>query len=86
MIEELPAAPDGERSRRLDVLAEVVATVKRMLETIGDDGREDVDAVVRLRDRHPDLFSPPAAPEPEPAPVHLAEARLTGRLTDPVSA
>ena len=58
MIEELPAAPDGERPRRLEVLAEVVATVKRMLETIGDDGREDVDAVVRLRARHPGLFSP----------------------------
>ena len=81
MIEELPAAPDRERSRRLEVLAEVVATVKRMLETIGDDGREDVEAVVRLRARHPDLFSPPAAPEPEPAsrPPRRAKAHREAR-------
>ena len=37
MIEELPAAPDGERPRGIEVLADVVATVKRMLETIGDE-------------------------------------------------
>ena len=73
MIEDLLAAPDGERPRRIEVLAEVVATVKRMLETIGDDGREDVDAVVRLRARHPELFSPPAPPEPSREPVRHAE-------------
>lgn len=85
MIEELPAAPDGERPRRIEVLAEVAATVKRMIETIGDNGREDVDAVVRLRARHPELFSPPAAPEPEPAPVRLAEPGRAARL-DPLPA
>ncbi|HEX9125688.1 MAG TPA: Hpt domain-containing protein, partial [Methylomirabilota bacterium] len=64
LIEELPAAPPDERPRRVEVLGEVVVTLKRMLEMIGDDGREDVDAVVRLRARHPELFSPPAPPEP----------------------
>jgi len=85
MIEELPAAADGERPRRVELLTEVVATVKRMLETIGDDGREDVDAVVRLRTHHPELFSPPAAPEPAGDPVHTAEPRPGGRL-DPLPA
>ena len=64
LIEELPAAPPDERPRRVELLGEVVVTLKRMLEMIGDDGREDVDAVVRLRARHPELFSPPAPPEP----------------------
>jgi hypothetical protein len=73
MIEKLPASPDGERSRRVEVLADVVATVKRMLELIGDDGREDVEAVVRLRARHPELFAPPAPPGPSREPVRLAE-------------
>jgi chemosensory pili system protein ChpA (sensor histidine kinase/response regulator) len=68
-IEELPAAPEGERPRRIEVLADVVATVKRMLETIGDDGREDVDAVARLRARHPELFSPPAPADPSRGPA-----------------
>jgi chemosensory pili system protein ChpA (sensor histidine kinase/response regulator) len=63
LIDELPAAPAGERPRRVEVLGEVVATLKRMLEMIGDDGREDVDAVVRLRARHPEIFSTPAPPE-----------------------
>jgi chemosensory pili system protein ChpA (sensor histidine kinase/response regulator) len=72
MIEGLPAASDGERPLRIQVLTDVVDTVKRMLETIGDDGREDVDAVVRLRARHPELFSPPADPEPAPEPVRVA--------------
>src|SRR6266446_6013577 len=63
LIDELPAASAGERPRRLEVLGEVVATLKRMLEMIGDDGREDVDAVVRLRARHPEIFSTPARPE-----------------------
>lgn len=85
IIEELPAAPDGERPRRVEVLAEVVATVKRMLETIGDDGREDVDAVVRLRARHSELFAPPAAPEPVPERVRLAEPGPAARL-DPLPA
>lgn len=85
VIEGLPAAPDGERPRPVEVLAEVVATIKRMLETIGDDGREDVDAVVRLRARHPDLFSPPVAPEPAPPPVRLAEPGPAARL-DPLPA
>jgi chemosensory pili system protein ChpA (sensor histidine kinase/response regulator) len=66
MIEGLPAASDGERPLRIQVLTDVVNTVKRMLETIGDDGREDVDAVVRLRARHLELFSPPADPELAP--------------------
>src|SRR5215510_6698158 len=67
MLESLLDAPAAEKPHRVEVLGEVVATVKRMLETIGDDGREDVDAVVSLRSRHPELFAPAAAaPESSP--------------------
>jgi len=62
MLESLLEAPAAEKPHRVEVLGEVVATVKRMLETIGDDGREDVDAVVSLRSRHPELFESPASP------------------------
>jgi len=86
MIEDLPAAPDGERPRRLEVLADVVATVKRMLEMIGDDGREDVDAVVGLRARHPGLFSAPVPPGPEPAPVRDAGPEPDAQRLHPLPA
>jgi chemosensory pili system protein ChpA (sensor histidine kinase/response regulator) len=66
LLESLLEAPAADKPHRVEVLGEVVATVKRMLETIGDDGREDVDAVVSLRSRHPELFAPPEAPEPSP--------------------
>src|SRR6266508_371188 len=85
MIEELPETPAGERPRRIEVLGEVVATVKRMLEIIGDDGREDVDAVVRLRARHPELFSPPAPAEPARELVRPAEPDPAARLEPPVA-
>jgi chemosensory pili system protein ChpA (sensor histidine kinase/response regulator) len=66
MLERLPEAPPADKPHHVEVLGEVVATVKRMLETIGDDGTEDVEAVVSLRSRHPELFAPPASPEPSP--------------------
>ena len=89
LIDELPAAPAGERPRRVEVLGEVVATLKRMLEVIGDDGREDVDAVVRLRARHPEIFSTPARPEvagelllpAEPGPATTLEPAAASPVT-----
>jgi chemosensory pili system protein ChpA (sensor histidine kinase/response regulator) len=80
MIGELPAASPGERPRRVEVLGEVVATLKRMLEMIGEDGREDVEAVVHLRARHPELFSPPALLEPVRGLLIPAEAGPSATL------
>src|SRR5215468_695923 len=64
MLEELPAVPPEDRARELEILGEVIAGIKRMLETIGDDGREDVLAVARLRERYPERFAPPPPPDP----------------------
>src|SRR5262245_48248051 len=49
VLEQLPGQPAGERARRIAVLGEVVKAVKRMLEMVGDDGREDVKTVAELR-------------------------------------
>jgi chemosensory pili system protein ChpA (sensor histidine kinase/response regulator) len=88
LLDDLPGTPPAERPLRVEVLGEVVATLKRMLETIGDDGREDVDAVVHLRARHPDLFVPPA-PEATPGasgePLRSAEADPAATL-EPLTA
>ena len=65
LLEQLPGQPATERSRVVLVLGEVLKAVKRMLEMVGDDGREDVDTVAGLRGRFPELFPPPAAPETE---------------------
>jgi chemosensory pili system protein ChpA (sensor histidine kinase/response regulator) len=67
LLEQLPRLPAPERHRKIEVLGEVVSTVRRILETIGDDGREDVSTVADLRARHPDLFPLfPAAGDPTP--------------------
>jgi chemosensory pili system protein ChpA (sensor histidine kinase/response regulator) len=85
IIEGLAAAPAGEGPRRVEVLGEVVATVKRMLEMIGDNGREDADAVAWLRSRHPERFSPPAPPEPISESFLLAAPAPVAKL-DPLVA
>src|SRR5262245_10827152 len=67
VLEQLPGAqPAGERVSKIGVLGEVVKAVKRILEMVGDDGREDVDTVAELRARFPELFPPAAAAEPTP--------------------
>ena len=85
LLEGLPAQSPPERGRRVEVLGEVVMAVKRMLEMIGDDGREDVDTVARLRDRYPELFPPPAPPELPPDPVHHVQ-RTRAATTEPPAA
>ena len=59
--------------------------VRRMLEMIGDDGREDVDTVGQLRSRHPELFPAPAVPEPPPVSVRQVE-RTPAAPTSPAAA
>src|SRR3984893_9128670 len=73
LLEQLPALPAPERGRKVEVLGNVVVAVKRMLEMIGDDGREDVNTVAGLRARYPELFPAPTAPEPPPDPVRQLE-------------
>jgi len=83
VLEQLPGLAASERGDRVAILGDVVATVKRMLEMVGDDGREDVETVAGLRTRHPELFpapagsgSAPTAPPPadRPAPPESAIA------------
>jgi chemosensory pili system protein ChpA (sensor histidine kinase/response regulator) len=75
LLEQLPALPARERWRKVEVLGDVVVAVKRILEMIGDDGREDVNTVAGLRARYPELFPAPTAPEPPLDPVRLLERR-----------
>ncbi|HEX6774837.1 MAG TPA: response regulator [Methylomirabilota bacterium] len=56
LLEKLPGQPPRDQGRTIEVLEEVVATVRRVLDMIGDDGREDVDTVSQLRARYPELF------------------------------
>lgn len=63
LLEQLPTLPAPERGRKVEVLGDVVVAIRRMIEMIGDDGREDVHAVAGLRARYPELFPAPAAPE-----------------------
>ena len=62
LLEQFPGLPASQRADRIAALGDVVATVKRMLEMVGDDGREDVETVASLHARHPELFPSPAAP------------------------
>ncbi|HYS93108.1 MAG TPA: Hpt domain-containing protein, partial [Candidatus Acidoferrales bacterium] len=51
LLETLPGQPAREWGRTIEVLGDVLVTVRRVLEMIGDDGREDVATVSRLRAR-----------------------------------
>ena len=73
LLEQLPTLPAPERGRKVEVLGDVVVTIRRMLEMIGDDGREDVDTVAHLRARYPELFPAPAVPEPSGVSVRQVE-------------
>lgn len=73
LLEQLPGQPAQERDRTVEILGEVAVTVSRVLEMIGDDGREDVDTVARLRARFPGIFPTPAASRPPADLVHRAE-------------
>src|SRR5215510_12928128 len=66
LLEQLPGLPATERADRIAALGDVVVTVKRMLEMVGDDGREDVETVAGLHARHPELFPSPAGPAAAP--------------------
>ena len=87
LLEELPGLPASERGPRIGALGDVVVALKRMLEMVGDDGREDVETVANLRARHPELFPAPGGSSPvqivapradRPAPPESAEPAPTG--------
>jgi chemosensory pili system protein ChpA (sensor histidine kinase/response regulator) len=63
LLEKLPGQSPPEQGRTIEALEAVVATVRRVLDMIGDDGREDVATVSRLRARYPELFPVHAEPE-----------------------
>jgi len=85
LLEQLPTLPAPERGRKVEVLGDVVVTIRRMLEMIGDDGREDVDTVGHLRARHPELFPASAMPELPPVSVRQVE-RTPAAPTSPAAA
>ena len=73
LLEKLPGQPAREGGRTIEALGDVVVTVRRVLEMIGDDGREDVETVSRLRARYPELFPTHAASELPPDSLRRAE-------------
>src|SRR5215470_4529037 len=73
LLEQLPGLPASERGDRVAVLGDVVTAVKRMLEMVGDDGREDVETVAGLRACYPELFPSPAGSGPAHAEVSHAD-------------
>jgi len=86
LLEQLPGRAAAERARVLGVLTEVVKAIKRMLEMVGDDGREDVDTVAGLRVRFPDLFPAPAVTEPTPEAPHHVDRPATSEVSGPAVA
>src|SRR5262245_12577568 len=86
LLEQLPGRAAAERARVLGVLAEVVKAIKRMLEMVGDDGREDVETVAGLRARFPDLFPAPAATDATPEAPHHVDRPATSEVPRPAVA
>jgi hypothetical protein len=66
VLEALPATTDGERSRPIQALGDMVGVVKRMLDSIGADGRENTEIMAELHARHPELFTAPPTLPPAP--------------------
>src|SRR3989442_9233332 len=66
VLEGLRARTDGERSRPIQALGDMVGVVKRMLDSIGEDGRENTEIVAELHARHPELFTAPPTLPPAP--------------------
>ena len=76
VLEALPATTAGGRSRSTQALGDMVGVVKRMLDSIGADGRENAEIVSELHARHPEHFAGPPTLSPSPG---------TGRAGDPGS-
>src|SRR5882672_750936 len=66
VLEALPATTDDERSRPIQALGDMVGVVKRMLDSIGADGRENTEIVSELHARPPELFAAPRPLSPAP--------------------
>ena len=76
VLEALPATTAGGRSRSTQALGDMVGVVKRMLDSIGADGRENAEIVSELHARHPEHFAGPPTLSPSPG---------TARAGDPGS-
>jgi len=66
VLEALPATTAGGRSRPIQTLGDMVGVVKRMLDSIGADGRENAEIDSELHARHPELFAAPPTLSPSP--------------------
>jgi len=66
VLEALPATTAGGRSRSTQALGDMVGVVKRMLDSIGADGRENAEIVSELHARHPEHFAGPPTLSPSP--------------------
>src|SRR5712692_2563412 len=66
VLEALPATTAGGRSRPSQTLGDMVGVVKRMLDSIGADGRENAEIDSELHARHPELFAAPPTLSPSP--------------------
>ena len=66
VLEALPATTAGGRSRSTQALGDIVGVVKRMLDSIGADGRENAEIVSELHARHPEHFAAPPTLSPSP--------------------
>src|SRR6266542_2951532 len=80
-LEALSELSVEERAARVRALADIVAAMKRMLDTIGSDGRESVEVVSELRALYPELFSPPPPREPTSARASVAAPEAEARAT-----
>src|SRR5712691_6339506 len=76
VLEALPATTASGRSRSTQTLGDMVGVVKRMLDSIGADGRENAEIVSELHARHPEHFAAPPTLSPSPG---------TARAGDPGS-
>jgi chemosensory pili system protein ChpA (sensor histidine kinase/response regulator) len=66
VLEALPATTAVGRSRSTHALGDMVGVVKRMLDSIGADGRENAEIVSELHARHPEHFAVPPILSPSP--------------------
>jgi chemosensory pili system protein ChpA (sensor histidine kinase/response regulator) len=74
VLEALPATTGGGRSRSTQALGDMVGVVKRMLDSIGADGRESAEIVSELHARYPEHFAAPPPLSPSPGTARAGDA------------
>jgi chemotaxis protein histidine kinase CheA len=82
VLEALPATTDGEHSRPIQALGDMVGVVKRMLDSIGADGRENTEIMAELHARHPELFTAPPTLPPAPGTARAGDGGTHQSVVD----